>query len=116
MQPASGSQTGRVTPRVTVKRTPSSSPDKASIRATPRSRSACRFAMLSACPRQTVGTQFTHCPPETTPVETVQSASDSASMARIFRAIARIAERPSWGEAPAWLGRPRASSSKRAMA
>ena len=55
-------------------------------------------------------------PPETIPVEKVQSASDSPSIARIMRAMARIAERPSWGAAPAWLGRPPASRSKRAMA
>src|SRR5216683_2253971 len=44
MVPASDSHTGRVTPRVTLKVTSLAVPESASIRSTPRSRSAWRFA------------------------------------------------------------------------
>ncbi|MND05421.1 hypothetical protein D3C83_262010 [compost metagenome] len=72
--------------------------------------------MLSASPVQVVATQLTHCPPCTMPTEKVQSADVMASMARICRAISRIAERPEDSVAPAWLGLPTASRLKRAMA
>ena len=55
-------------------------------------------------------TQLTHCPPRTTPQLSVLSSCDMASMAMICWAISRIADRPSPGRAPAWLGRPVAVS------
>jgi hypothetical protein len=72
--------------------------------------------MLNASPSQVVGTQFTHCPPRTTPTLKVQSGVVIASIARICLAISRIAERPSPSRAPAWLGRPVACRLNRAMA
>ena len=116
MVPASGSHTGRVTPRVTLKVTSLAVPDSASIRSTPRSRSAWRLAMLSASPVQVVATQLTHWPPCTMPTEKVQSSVVMPSMAMIWRAISRIAERPEDSVAPAWLGLPIASRLNRAIA
>ena len=115
-EPASGSHTGRVTPRVTWNETSFDCAVSASMRSTPRSRSACRLAMLSASPVAVVVTQFTHWPPFTTPTLNVQSSVVMSSIARIWRASSRIAERPSASRAPAWLGRPVASRLKRAMA
>ena len=72
--------------------------------------------MLSASPVQVVATQLTHWPPCTMPTEKVQSSVVMASMAMIWRAISRIAERPDASVAPAWLGLPMASRLNRAMA
>src|SRR4029079_6332976 len=116
MVPASGSQTGRVTPRGTLQDTSLALPDSASMRSTPRSRSAWRLAMLSASPVQVVATQLTHWPPCTMPTEKVQSSVVMASMAMIWRAISRIAERPEESVAPAWLGLPVSSRLRRAIA
>ena len=111
-----GSQTGRVTPRVTLNWTSFDDPRSESIRSTPRSRSSWRLAMDNASPVQVVVTQFTHCPPLMTPTLKVQSDVVMSSISISLRAISRIAERPSPGRDPAWLGRPVASRLKRAMA
>ena len=80
-----------------------------SIRATPRSRSSCRLAMLSASAVQRVGTQLTHCPPWTTPTVKVQSASVIASIVEIW--LRHRADR----RAPFSRGvRPRGSACRRA--
>jgi hypothetical protein len=50
------------------------------------------------------------------PTENVQSSVVMPSIARIRRAISRIAERPEESVAPAWLGLPVASRLKRAIA
>ena len=72
--------------------------------------------MLSASPVQVVATQLTHCPPCTMPTLNVQSSVVMPSIAMIWRAISRIAERPEESVAPAWLGLPVASRLNRAIA
>ncbi len=72
--------------------------------------------MLSASAVQVAATQFTHWPPPITPTLNVQSARGHGVDRHDLRAIARMAERPSLRRAPAWLGRPVARRSNRAMA
>ena len=88
----------------------------ASIRSTPLSRSAWRFAMLSASPSHALATQLTHCPPWITPTLNVQASVVMPSICGIISAMMRIAERPSFSREPAWLGRPMALRLKREIA
>jgi hypothetical protein len=91
-------------------------PTDDSIFSTAASRSSCRLAMLSASASVCVVTQFTHCPPCSTPTEKVQASVVISSMAMICLHISRMALRPSPSRAPAWLGRPVVRRLNRAMA